>query len=289
MLIDLQFHSTYSDGYLTPSELVKAIAKKGIKVASLTDHNTVGGLAEFGHECKKYGIAMVPGLELYVKLNNKRFNLLWFNFDPKNPDLHKMLRNSQIRRRTRIRASLEKLNTFGFKINIDSILDKYNHYVPINHVIDDILKTKANRDKIKQDLGHNAREEEIIRTYFYNRDINKLHESYINIKQVIALRKKIGGQLILNHPGKHNHLQKHFLQKLKELKIDGLEVLSPHHSIGAVMYAQFMAKELGFIITGGSDFHRYEGNKEPIQSSWEYFKIDSSFLPGINKIIKNIK
>lgn len=289
MLIDLQLHSTYSDGYLTPSELAQKLFKQKIKVASLTDHNTVSGLMEFRHECKKYGIKTIPGLELYVKLNNKRFNLLWFNFNYKNPELHKMLRNSQARRRAKVRAMFQKLNKLGFKISTDAILDKYNHYAPINHIIDDILKNKTNRDKIKNDLGHSAREEEIIRKYFFNKNIGRMNESYINIKHVVALREKIGGQLILNHPGKYNHLQKQFLHKLKELKIDGLEVMSPHHSIGATLYAQFIAMQLGFIMTGGSDFHRYEGNKAPIQSSWEFFKIDSKLLPGVNKILKNQK
>ena len=99
MLIDLQLHSTYSDGYLTPAELVSFIAKQGVKAAALTDHNTVGGLGEFERACRARGIKPITGMELYVKLDNKKFNLLWFNFDDKNPELHKMLRAAQIRRR----------------------------------------------------------------------------------------------------------------------------------------------------------------------------------------------
>jgi len=286
MLIDLQLHSTFSDGYLTPLELAKFIAKEGVKVAALTDHNTVAGLDEFRQGCKMYNIKSITGMELYVKLHSKKFNLLWFNFNEQAPELHKMLRNSQIRRRSRVRSMLEKLDGLGLSINADLILDKYTHYIPDNHIIDDVLKNRVNRRKIALELGRGAREEEIIRAYFYNKKIGRLYESYINIKQVLALRKKIGGQLILNHPGKYNHLQKPFLLNLKRLGIDGMEVLSPHHSIGAVMYSQYMADKIGFIATGGSDFHRLEKNNAPIQCSWQYFKIDSKNLPGIDKIIK---
>lgn len=286
MLIDLQLHSTYSDGYLTPAELVKFIAKQDVKIAALTDHNTVSGLGEFKRACQTRGIKPITGLELYAKLKSKKFNLLWFNFDSKNPELHAFLRNIQMRRRTQVRRVLKKLVKLGLKININKILDKYNHYVPLNRIVDELWSVSATRAKIKKELkNRKPREEEIIRAYFYNRKIGRLHEARVDIKRILKLRKKIGGWLILNHPGRDNRLQRNFLIALKKLGIDGIEVLSPHHSIGAVMYAQFMARELKFIMTGGSDFHRFEGENRPIQNSFEYFKIDSKYLKEVGKII----
>ncbi len=277
MLIDLQLHSTYSDGYLTPSEVAGFIAGQKIKVAALTDHNTVGGVDEFKNACKKLKIKAIPGMELYVKLRHKRFNLLWFNFNHKDPELHKLLRESQSRRRARVRKILKKLKAKNYKVDINKILDSFNHYIPINHLVDELWLN--NRTRIKKELHNNfPREDEMIREYFYNKKIGMLHESYINIERIIKLRKKIGGQLILNHPGKHNQLQKEFLEKLKKMGIDGLELLSPHHSYGAVMYAQFIADKLKFITTGGSDFHRFEGNGYLLQKAHDYFKIDSKFL-----------
>ena len=121
MLIDLQFHSTYSDGYLTPTELVKFISKQGVKIASLTDHNTVGGLDEFRIACKKYKIKAITGIEIYTKLNNHKFNILWYNFNDSDPKLHNILRDSQLRRRKQFRVLLKKLIKRGYKINITKI------------------------------------------------------------------------------------------------------------------------------------------------------------------------
>ena len=90
----------------------------------------------------------------------------------------------------------------------------------------------------------------------------------------------------MNHPGKHNQLKKELLEKLKKMGIDGLEIFSPHHSIGSVMYAQFMANQLDFITTGGSDFHRHERGKVSIKNCYDYFKVDSKYLKGVDKIIK---
>jgi len=152
MLIDLQLHSTYSDGYLSPTEVAKFVSKKGVKIAALTDHNTVGGAHEFKKACKQLKIKPITGLELYVKLGSKKFNLLWYNFDETDPELHDMLRDSQRRRRRLFRAALDRLVGNGFMINVDNILDKYNHYVPLNHVVDDLLREGKNVVKMKKEL-----------------------------------------------------------------------------------------------------------------------------------------
>ena len=292
MKIDLQLHSDYSDGYMSPTELAAFIAKKNVKIASLTDHNTIRGQHEFKHACQKHKIKYIPGIELYVKFGPKKINILWFNLDSSSPELHKMLRATQIRRRAKVRNHLELLvKKHKLIININKILDKYNHYVSINHIVDDIWAIPKNRPIIKRVLENKTpREGEIIRKLFYNKKLGHImHQSYINVHRVLALKKKIGGQIILNHPGKGHHLKKPLLEKLKAIGFDGIEVLSPHHSIGATMYAQFIAKELGFIMSGGSDFHRLEGGRHLIQSSLDYFSIDSHQLGGINKIIGTTK
>lgn len=288
MRIDLQLHSTYSDGYLTPSELVKFVAKQGITVAALTDHNTISGINEFQIACHKNKIKPIVGLELYAKLNGEKFNLLWFNFDHNNPDLHALLVESQIRRRRRARTILNKIKIkLKLQLNVDNIIDRHNHYVPINHLVDDILKNPKDRAIIfKQIKTKEPREHDVINEIFRNRDYGVLKESYIHINRILKVREKIGGQLILNHPGKYGHIKEPFLEKLKKIGFDGIETLSPHHSIGAIMYIQQLAKQFDFIETGGSDFHRFEGGKGLLQSYADYFCIDSKNLRSIKKIIK---
>ncbi|MCX6800148.1 MAG: PHP domain-containing protein [Candidatus Falkowbacteria bacterium] len=288
MKIDLQLHSTYSDGYMTPTELANFLVQNKVKVAALTDHNTVAGQHEFKHACRKLKLKYIIGIELYVKLNTKKFNILWYNLDASSPLLHKMLVATQIRRKAKVRKHLNILvDKFKFKLDIEKILDKYHHYLSINHIIDDILAIPKNRAIVKKVLGTNSpREIEIIKEFFYNKKLNHvMAESYINIGRILKMRKNIGGQIILNHPGKNNSLKKDLLIRLKKLGFDGIEVLSPHHSIGSIMYAQFIARELDFITTGGSDFHRLEGGKYLTQSSNDYFNIDSDQLRGVGKII----
>lgn len=286
MLIDLQLHSTYSDGYLTPGQLADFLSANNIKVAALTDHNTVGGLDEFKLACQNKKIKTINGLELYVKAGHKKFNLLWYNFDKHSADLRSLLESSQTSRRRQIRNGLMKLKQRGFKIDENRLIDKFNHYIPLNRLIDRIFEIPANKKIIIKKLKTaNPGQEEIIINIFKNQSFARINESYIGLKQILKLRKKIRGQLILNHPGKHNQLDKKFIAGIKALELDGLEVVSPHHSIGAVMQAQRLAREYKLIMTGGSDFHRFEMPPAGLKSCYNYFKINAGYLTGIKKII----
>jgi hypothetical protein len=285
MYIDLQLHSSYSDGSLSPTELAKFINRQGVKAAALTDHNTVAGLEEFNRACRGFKIKTVSGLEFYVKYGRLKFNLLWYNFDDQEPALHNVLRLSQIRRRGQVRRALEKLNSKGFRIKANRVIDKYGHYIPVNKIISDILETGHNARVIQRELHVKYfREEDVLWNFIVSKKYAGLEETYIDIRQIMELKKIIGGQLVLNHPGKHHQINKEMIRDLKKLGLDGLEVLSPHHSYSAVVYAQHVAEELGLIVTGGSDFHLAENSDHGIKNSWDYFKIDSKLLPGVEKI-----
>ncbi|MEA3449591.1 MAG: PHP domain-containing protein [Patescibacteria group bacterium] len=286
MLIDLQLHSTYSDGYLTPTAVARFLKKNKVRAAALTDHNTVSGLSEFFKACKQLKIKTITGIELYVRDSSSRFNILWYNFDSVRPELHDLLRNSQVRRRRSIRSILNKLVDAGFEMNVNATLDKYNHYVPVNQMVSELIGDKNNFKKIQKELKtNNPREEKIIKYYFRNKKFGILRETYINFDKIIKLRKIIGGQLILCHPAKYGNLRKDKIIRLKKAGLDGVEVLSPHHSYGAIVYIQHLAHKFDLIETGGSDFHRYEGHDMPIQSSSNYFQIESKYLKDVKKII----
>jgi len=260
--------------------------KNKIKVASLTDHNTVGGLDEFQSACKKNHIKPIVGLEIYVKLNHKKFNLLWYNFNDRDPDLHKFLRLSQARRRNQIRRALKKLGKLGLIIDENKILDKYGHYIPLNRIIDDVWQIADNRKKIAERLGvKRPSEDEIIKHFFKNREVNKLGECHIGLNQILKLRKKIGGQIIFCHPGKDRPINENFIVQLKKLGLDGLEIISPHHSLRAVMQLQRLAKRYKLIMTGGSDYHLNEGNMATVKNVYAYFRVEPKYLTGIDKII----
>jgi hypothetical protein len=296
MLIDLQLHSIYSDGYLSPSELIRFVNKQGVKVAALTDHNTLSGSAEFKKEAKKYNIKVINGLELYVKYKEKKINLLWYNFDERNENLQKLLEEIQRHRFLNCKKYLKKLKRRGYKIDENKILAEFNDYIPINRLTDKIISNKFNyrllikrlkqKSKLKGKYFLAPREENILGELFFNKKNGNLNESCINAERLIKIKKEIGGQIIFCHPGKSNKLANNMTEKLKKAGIiDGLEVLSPHHSVNTILYTQFLTEKLDLIASGGSDFHRFENRHSPLKSSWDWFNIDSKNLRRIRDII----
>ncbi|HPT08494.1 MAG TPA: PHP domain-containing protein [bacterium] len=297
MLIDLQLHSIYSDGYLNPTQLIKLIKKQGVKVASLTDHNTISGLEEFKKVAKKNNIKVINGLELYVKYKRKKINLLWYNFDDHNETLLQLLKEIRHRRYLLCQNILFKLKRRSYKINIPKILSEFEYYIPVNRLADKVLATKFNYNLVVKNIRKKSkekgklfllpREEDILNELFFNKKYGILNESYINAERLLKIKKEVGGQIVFCHPGRYNKFSNNMTGKLKEIGlIDGIEVLSPHHSLGAVLYAQFLSEQLDLIATGGSDFHRLEEGNYLMEKSWDWFKIDSKYLRKIDKIIK---
>lgn len=300
MLIDLQLHSIFSDGYLTPGELVKFAKERQTKVIALTDHNTTAGLREFREIAKKYKIKTITGLELYVRYKSKKMNLLWYNFDENNPKLQKLLEDTRRRRLFSVRKMLIKLKKVGYRIDVEEILSSFDNYIPVNRLGDKVIENKFNYNlivkKVKKKIPKKTRlilplrEEEVLRELFFNKQIGILSESYINAERLIKIKKEIGGQIVFCHPGRYNKYAKNMTERLKLAGIiDGIEVLSPHHSIGSIMYSQFLSEKLDLIATGGSDFHRFEESGFLINDAWDWFKIDTKYLRRVDEIINSKK
>ncbi|KAI9121236.1 hypothetical protein K1719_008269 [Acacia pycnantha] len=64
VVFELHSHSKFSDGFLSPSKLVERAHKNGVKVLALTDHDTTSGIPEALEAAHKYGIKIIPGVEI---------------------------------------------------------------------------------------------------------------------------------------------------------------------------------------------------------------------------------
>lgn len=87
MSIDLHLHTTYSDGRLTPSQLVHEAARLGLRAIAITDHDVVGGISEATEAGRRLGIEVVPGIELTCDWQGRTAHLLGYFFNPTSPQL----------------------------------------------------------------------------------------------------------------------------------------------------------------------------------------------------------
>ncbi|MGD9495136.1 MAG: DUF294 nucleotidyltransferase-like domain-containing protein [Armatimonadota bacterium] len=89
--VDFHCHSSYSDGTLAPGALVAQLAADQVAFASLTDHDSVDGLAGFRQEASRRGVGFISGVEITVRCDGTEAHLLGYGFDPGHPELQAAL------------------------------------------------------------------------------------------------------------------------------------------------------------------------------------------------------
>ena len=75
---DFHIHSTFSDGGLSPGEIVHLAKQREVDIISITDHNNTDGVDEAIEEGMKVGIRVIPGVELSTKYNECRDHILGY-------------------------------------------------------------------------------------------------------------------------------------------------------------------------------------------------------------------
>lgn len=90
--VDLHTHTTYSDGTLTPEELVNYAAKKGIKAIAITDHDNFDGVKKASEVSKKSSVEVISGIEMSTDYEGKEIHILGLFIDIKNEKFNSELK-----------------------------------------------------------------------------------------------------------------------------------------------------------------------------------------------------
>ena len=101
MKADLHNHSYFSDGALSPSEVVWLASDAGCDLFSLTDHDTTNGIAEAKDEAHKLGISLVNGVEISAFWRNSEIHIVGLGIDVDNDELQTGLEFNQNLRKER--------------------------------------------------------------------------------------------------------------------------------------------------------------------------------------------
>lgn len=78
MKADLHIHSTASDGYLSPRQIIMLAKSRGIDTIAISDHNSIDGIGEASEAGKEYGISVIPAVELSTSFNNESIHILGY-------------------------------------------------------------------------------------------------------------------------------------------------------------------------------------------------------------------
>ncbi|PWB38834.1 MAG: hypothetical protein C3F02_01965 [Parcubacteria group bacterium] len=281
---DLQVHSLHSDGAFTPTELVGILKKHNIKVAALTDHDTVQGIGEFLTACRRAKIKGIVGTEIYVTYQGHHLHLLGYNFDYTNTALNESFVEIHQRKYKILKKIAPLLKKRGIIVKPEALAGEKAQYISFNGVLRHLESFPQNIARIRKDLGRPHYEHwEIYNRYFKKGLHTHYPEVYIPMEKAMWLIKNAGGQAVLSHPGQQLHFEDdHIILQLKKIGLDGIECFSSHHSYSQIVHYLRLAEQYGLLATGGSDFHNILVNQNlPIDSILDYYSIPSQLYRNI--------
>ncbi|UCE10134.1 MAG: PHP domain-containing protein [Candidatus Thorarchaeota archaeon] len=120
-LADLHVHSSYSDGIMSPAELVSKAAEIGLGGIALTDHDTVDGIHEFMSAEPTSEVIRVPGIEISTEYDDQEVHILGYFVPYDAPRFRKRLLELEKARKTRFPKMIERLRKLGFDITDDDV------------------------------------------------------------------------------------------------------------------------------------------------------------------------
>ena len=244
--IDLHTHSDQSDGTLTPTELCAAAARLGLSAIALTDHDTVDGIGEALRAGEKFGIRVIPGIEMSIS-GPVMVHLIGMGIDPDNELLREKLQELKRRRNARNLAMVQKLIENGFSISMDDLPAQEGRSV-----------TRAHIGKALVQHGYAPTIKEACNRYLLRGCIGYVPSSRYTAGECIDLIHAAGGKAVLCHINQIK-LSSAELDRLVEglarLGLDGIEVYYSEYDAAWTERARELARRFHLLWSGGSDFH----------------------------------
>lgn len=250
-LVDLHLHSLFSDGILTPTELVAEAASLGLRAIALADHDNVDGVPEALAAGLKYDVEIITAVELSVQWEElSDIHLLGYAFDHKNAALQKALaefRDFRAGRSERILVNINKRLTGEGRQPLDyaDVAKRAGGTIGRPHIGQALLAAGFVRDM-----------EEAFTRYLVPCNEPK---RFFPLEEAIKLIHDAGGCTVLAHPvfiGVSDVRLGELLDIFIGLGLDGVEAYSSGTTNDGIDRYITMARRRKLIVTGGSDFHQ---------------------------------
>ena len=254
ILVDMHLHTTASDGSYSPAEVVQRVKSSGVKVFSLTDHDTTAGVHEVEDDIPE-GMEFFKGIEFSCKAGDIKCHILGYSYDDNHPDFMKALVAAEAKREDKLTTRIEHLR------EVDGI----------ELTADEIAELEAIPSAGKPHIANILMRRGIpgTRTEVINRYLEFGVESRIPAELAIRAIKASGGVAIWAHPlGGENEIhmnREEFEAKLKVLQaigIEGLECFYSRYDDREIAMLLDIAESRGLLVSGGSDFHGKNKNVE---------------------------
>lgn len=249
-MIDLHSHSTASDGSFSPEEIAEL--GRTFALMALTDHDTCEGARRFLSASGRIGAAGVrwAGVELSVAPDPgyRKFHMLGLGVDPDSPRLNALLDAVVAGRDERNLVILERLRALGAPIELQDAERFADGRVVARPHFARALVARGYATSISDAFAR-----------FIGNDAPAYAQRYRpSPEQAIEAVHAAGGLAVLAHPRYWTcdpAALRSGLRKLKDFGLDGVEAIYQSNAPGETVDHLMAAKELGLLVTAGSDFH----------------------------------
>jgi hypothetical protein len=246
--VDLHTHSSYSDGSLSPRQLVQLAKERKLRAIALTDHDTVAGVEESLEAGHELGIEVVPGVEISAQYPPGTMHILGYYIHASNRELLGALKKLQEARATRNPKIIERLQALGLEISTAEVFELSAGQVGRPH----IARALVNK-------GYVSSIDQAFSFYLKKGAVAYVEKFRFPPKEAIAIIRGAGGIAVLAHPftlgiEKPDEVSQ-LLGELGKMGLEGVEVYYPDHTEEMTVLYEEVAKRLGLVCTGGSDFH----------------------------------
>ncbi|MGF1497674.1 MAG: PHP domain-containing protein [Elainellaceae cyanobacterium] len=275
-MLELHCHTTYSDGTLTPTELVAAAATAQVKALAITDHDTLSGWPEAIAAAKAYGIDIIPGVELSTVHRGRSLHILGFYPDPER--LTPSLVERREGRQRRAQAMADRLAALGYPISLP----------PLDRAI------APGRPHLAQALvaaGHVSHPQEAFERFIGEDKPAYVHYEKFTAVEGIALLRSTGGVPVWAHPYLfRGGTVASVLPELVTAGLMGLEVYHPAQSSSNTRHLLAHCQQYGLLATGGSDYHGPSPTptQDPHPSALNQFALPLSLLAPIQQAARDL-
>ncbi len=241
-LIELQSHSTVSDGQLAPAGVVEEAAKAGVTTLALTDHDAVAGVPEAEEAARSLGIELVPAIEMscvHEYAEDLHVCGYWVDLERIGPACER----AQEERRERAGEIVANLRREGFELTLDDAIHEAG------------AADSIGRPHIARAAGATGDLGPFFEEYLVPGAKAFVPRRWPTAAQAIELIRAAGGVAVIAHPYWDISEPREVEDLIRSLGADGVETFYPSHSKEQTQHLLELCDELDLIPTASSDYH----------------------------------
>lgn len=252
MRLDLHLHSTASDGFCAPAEVIERAFEVRLDVIALTDHDTTAGVAEAREAAEDLPIHVIPALEVSSTWKGHDIHVLGYFVDPEAPVLARYTEHARSRRAERMREMIARLESIGIDVAFEDVREAAGDEVG--------SLARPHLAQALVDRGHVSSMREAFDRYIADDGPGFVPTRVQSPTEAVELIRAAEGLAVWAHPPRDRIPD--LLPKLVSAGLRGIETYRPNNPPDQVRELESWARRYDLTVTGGSDWHGRERGRD---------------------------